>query len=496
MKKTKETAGKKTEGGFRLKPALNDPQEIDFNDGEVVPMDKDHGQEIDQLGELPRTYGSNIIFLVAQEPHWLFTYWDIDISRHPGGPTFLRVFQGDLMESEIEVPFETRNWYIPVKEAGATYHVEIGFSRGRAWHAIATSQMARTPSDRLSDSESFQCATIPLHLNFESLLSNLQNAMTEGEALLVALARLQLEGQLFPEGGGNGDDRTTVLRALLGQDFLDQLSSGALSSAQIESKIRKALSEKLSSGGSSQFSLASTLGGAESSFFGALGALSSGSSSWNVATLSSWATLASWAAQARASWGGESLSSETSAAVRGGQSSWSRAGISSMGGESSWSQTGVSSFGGQHLASWLGAIQSSWAKAALSSWNSEAFSSWSEAASTSWGGGGSENLSSFGSARNFYMHVNAEVIFYGGTDPRATVTVDGKPIRLAADGSFRYHFILPDAEYEIPIVATSPDGVETRRAFLRFERATTKVGGVDDTAQPPLGEPMGRVAST
>ena len=28
------------------------------------------------------------------------------------------------------------------------------------------------------------------------------------------------------------------------------------------------------------------------------------------------------------------------------------------------------------------------------------------------------------------MHVNAEVIFYGGTDPRAKVTIDGKPIKL------------------------------------------------------------------
>ena len=89
------------------------------------------------------------------------------------------------------------------------------------------------------------------------------------------------------------------------------------------------------------------------------------------------------------------------------------------------------------------------------------------------------------------MHVNAEVIFYGGTDPRATVTVDGQPIKLNPDGSFRYHFVFPNGEFEIPIVATSPDGVETRCAVLRFERETAKAGGVDDTSQPPLGAPMG-----
>ena len=84
------------------------------------------------------------------------------------------------------------------------------------------------------------------------------------------------------------------------------------------------------------------------------------------------------------------------------------------------------------------------------------------------------------------MHVNAEVIFYGGTDPRAKVTIDGKPITLNPDGSFRYHFIFPDGVYEIPIVAISPDGVESRSAVLRFERGTQKTGKVDDTSQPPL----------
>jgi hypothetical protein len=91
------------------------------------------------------------------------------------------------------------------------------------------------------------------------------------------------------------------------------------------------------------------------------------------------------------------------------------------------------------------------------------------------------------------MHVNAEVIFYGGTDPRAKVTIDGKPITLNPDGSFRYHFIFPDGVYEIPVVAVSPDGVESRSAILRFQRGTQKSGKVDNTAQPSLAPPMGSV---
>jgi hypothetical protein len=86
--------------------------------------------------------------------------------------------------------------------------------------------------------------------------------------------------------------------------------------------------------------------------------------------------------------------------------------------------------------------------------------------------------------RGFYMHVNAEIIFYGGTHPDATVTVNGQSIRLAPDGSFRYHFTLPDGDYNIPIVATSPDKVEQRSATLSFQRGTSRVGDVGSTSQP------------
>jgi hypothetical protein len=97
--------------------------------------------------------------------------------------------------------------------------------------------------------------------------------------------------------------------------------------------------------------------------------------------------------------------------------------------------------------------------------------------------------------RGFFMHVNAEVIFYGGTHPDASVTIDGKAITLNPDGTFRYHFRLPDGDWRIPIVARSPDKAETRSATLTFQRTTTKAGEVTDTPQPTElpPEPMGRV---
>ncbi len=95
--------------------------------------------------------------------------------------------------------------------------------------------------------------------------------------------------------------------------------------------------------------------------------------------------------------------------------------------------------------------------------------------------------------RGFYMHVNAEIIFYGGTHPDATVTVSGQRIQLSPDGSFRYHFTLADGNYAIPIVALSPDGLEQRSATLSFQRGTERVGEVGATGQPAeLGSLIGR----
>ncbi len=400
-KKPEEKTSKTKESSAKKKPVAA----VSESKKPVVVVKPKEASAIDKLGELPRSYGSNLIFLVAQEPHWLFTYWDIDISRHPGGPTFLRIVESpSTIEGEIEVPFETRNWYIPVKNAGSRYAVEIGYYRGSSWHTIAKSAEVKTPADQVSDRDDFDYATIPLHISFQKLTENLQTSLRSGESAIEALSHLQKEGQLAALAGGLSVEDRFVVEALLGKELLADLSSGSLSSEVLETRIREQLKMRLSSEGTSEL-------------------------------------------LARSQWG------------------------SSEG---------------------LPGLLNSLSSAALSSWNEAALTSWSEAA-TSWSGS-SEGLSSFGlseSKRDFYMHVNAEVIFYGGTDPRAKVSIDGKPIALNPDGSFRHHFIFPDGTYEIPIVAVSPDGVETRGAILRFDRNTQRQGKVDATAQPDLGAPMG-----
>ena len=102
--------------------------------------------------------------------------------------------------------------------------------------------------------------------------------------------------------------------------------------------------------------------------------------------------------------------------------------------------------------------------------------------------------SSFGpKEREFFMHVNAELIIYGGTSPDAKVRINGADITLQPDGTFHYHFNFRDGKFHIPVEATSADGEESRAALLSFMRLSAYTDGVDKTGQVDRPEPIGRV---
>lgn len=98
-----------------------------------------------------------------------------------------------------------------------------------------------------------------------------------------------------------------------------------------------------------------------------------------------------------------------------------------------------------------------------------------------------------GADRSFWFRVNAEVVLYGSTEPDACVTIGGRPVKLRADGSFSFRFILPDGRFVLPVVARSADGVEERSAAVTFSRETQFVGEVgahpqDPSLHPPAGD--------
>jgi len=67
------------------------------------------------------------------------------------------------------------------------------------------------------------------------------------------------------------------------------------------------------------------------------------------------------------------------------------------------------------------------------------------------------------SNKDFWLHVDTEVILYGATEPDAKVTVQGQPITLNTDGTFSIRFAFPNGEQELEVraVKSSSDMEET-----------------------------------
>jgi uncharacterized protein len=74
--------------------------------------------------------------------------------------------------------------------------------------------------------------------------------------------------------------------------------------------------------------------------------------------------------------------------------------------------------------------------------------------------------------RELEFHVDAEMILYGRTRADAKVTLGGEPIKLRPDGSFTVRQPMPDKRQVLPVVASSPDGVEQRTIVIAVERNT------------------------
>jgi len=72
---------------------------------------------------------------------------------------------------------------------------------------------------------------------------------------------------------------------------------------------------------------------------------------------------------------------------------------------------------------------------------------------------GGESIPSAGRSR---LVVNAELVVYGATEPGANVTIQGHPVRINPDGTFRLRLALPDGKQVIPVRATRPDGEDIR----------------------------------
>jgi uncharacterized protein len=74
--------------------------------------------------------------------------------------------------------------------------------------------------------------------------------------------------------------------------------------------------------------------------------------------------------------------------------------------------------------------------------------------------------------RKFWLIADAELIVYGATEPDATVTIGGRPIKLNPDGTFRFQMSFQDGLIDYPILAVAADGEQNRAIHMKFTRET------------------------
>ena len=159
------------------------------------------GQEAD----LPESYGTERLLVVARDPHWLYAHWDMtaeQLRRHNAasrdGHLVVRVFQnqpGGKPVIEQHVHPESRNWFLHVPRGGARYVAQLGYhNRGGHWVTLATSAATFTPPDVLSEDTSVRFETIPVDVPFRKLVELVKEAVAEHVPLLEAIQELRAEG--------------------------------------------------------------------------------------------------------------------------------------------------------------------------------------------------------------------------------------------------------------------------------------------------------------
>ncbi len=113
---------------------------------------------------LPFGYGDHRIVVMARDPYWLYTYWEINPSVMAEiaagyGPDWsdnspaLRIYEAASGHSLFDIPLahHDANWYINVNQPDQTYFVDYGFCLpdGR-FITVVRSNLVTTPRDSIS----------------------------------------------------------------------------------------------------------------------------------------------------------------------------------------------------------------------------------------------------------------------------------------------------------------------------------------------------------
>ena len=408
-----------------------------------------HLQPVEQSGELPEAYGTQKLFLIARDPHWLYAHWDLtrehlreynalSADRH----LVLRVYVNAISEqplTEIHVHPESRNWFIHVERGGAKYLAELGYYErtGRKWITILVSKAMPTPPDELSPDIATHFAMIPFGDSFQKLTETVKAAVDAGVPLAEAIEQLSVPGdsqrtranippaQLVP----------TAEEALGPTGELSPDTTAPFATIPFELSIEELIAMIKESDGTNT----------QSEALEELLISHNPGLPHNILAPGEW-----------------SAAQKEAFAQVGAMDRAPRAGIAPL---------EITELIRRKLMPEISSTGA--AEFSLPTSPRSAFSTVSSPVSIA------ERKS------DFWFNVNAELVVYGATEPDATVSIGGRMIKLRPDGSFSYRFALPDGAHELPVIAVSANQTGSRAAELRFHRRTEYRGDVSAHPQDP-----------
>ncbi len=218
--------------------------------------------------ELPEAYGTQQLFLTARDPRWLYAHWDLTReqlrkynSLSADGHLVLRIYRGTLDAealAEIHVHPESRNWFVPVPQAGAKYLSALGYyDSARRWVALANSGATLTPPDSLSDETTQRFATIPHDAPFAQLVAIVKSALREHVPLVEAIQQLRAQGfKGLPAPEQIQREWTPAQEKALAEIVsMDQVRRIWVGSLEITELVRRHLQQEIASISAAQFSL-------------------------------------------------------------------------------------------------------------------------------------------------------------------------------------------------------------------------------------------------
>jgi hypothetical protein len=232
------------------------------------------------VGEsLPEAYGTKRLFITARDPNWVYATWDMTTqqlkeynAQAAEGHLQLRVFKNEFSGqalSQIPVHPESRNWFIPVPEAGTKYLAEIGYvdMQGK-WVSISKSSATFTPPDSLAEDTSVRFATLPPDVPFEQLLALVKAAVMEHVPLVEALQQLRAEGFANLPKEVYGAWSPEQERALASVVSIDKMRRVWIGSLEITELVRRQLQGEMSSWTTGLAAMPSSFGASWSSPMG------------------------------------------------------------------------------------------------------------------------------------------------------------------------------------------------------------------------------------